>query len=271
MTNENQPQHNNKKIPIISSRMKKMTTTVLLVVVALYLASAYQTDATPDRIIEGFPNFVLFFIEDMWPPNWGYFDTAFFALLETWNIAFLATTLTAIFTLPIAFLAANNVNKNAALYHFVRLSLNVLRTIPDLVWAVLFVAIVGLGALSGMLALFFFSLGILIKFVSETIEAIDDGPMDAIRASGGNTLQVIMYGAIPQFMPQFISYTLYVLEINVRASIVLGFVGAGGIGYLLQQQLSVFRYDNISTVIVITFLGVTLIDWISTVLRKRLV
>ncbi|WP_054636040.1 MULTISPECIES: phosphonate ABC transporter, permease protein PhnE [Bacillaceae] len=268
MTKDSQHQ---KRIPVIPASSKRNITMILFVVVALYIAAAIQTDAYPDRIIEGLPHAISFFIDDMWPPNWGYFESVLFGLLESWNIALLATTLSAIFCLPIAFIAAGNINKNFFFYHATRLALNVLRTIPDLVWAVLFVAIVGLGALSGMIALFFFSLGILVKFVSETIESIDEGPLDAVRATGGNIFQVIWYGAIPQILPQYVSYTLYLLEINVRASIVLGFVGAGGIGLLLNQQLAVFNFGNVSMIIFVTFIGVTIIDTISTVFRKRLV
>ncbi|WP_018922359.1 phosphonate ABC transporter, permease protein PhnE [Salsuginibacillus kocurii] len=262
---------NTNRIPVLPSKTKKTTTLVFAVVLLLYTMSVIQTEAYPHQIITNIPIVVDFFIDDMLPPNPSYFADSFFALLETWNIALLSTTLSALFCLPIAFVAAGNINRNWALYHTTRFSLNVLRTIPDIIWAVLFVAFVGLGALSGVLALFFFSLGIIVKLVSETIEAIDPGPQEAIRAAGGNLLQVIWFGAIPQILPQFASYTLYVLEINVRASIVLGFVGAGGIGQLLERQISVFNYGNISMVILVTFVAVTIIDTVSTSIRKRLV
>ena len=109
------------------------------------------------------------------------------------------------------------------------------------------------------------------KLLSETIESIDKGPLEAIRATGGNVFQVIRYGAMPQILPHFTSYSLYVLEINVRASIVLGFVGAGGVGQILRQQLNLFNYANVSTIIIMTFLAVTVIDVISTRIRERLV
>ncbi|WP_241657725.1 PhnE/PtxC family ABC transporter permease [Anaerobacillus alkaliphilus] len=119
--------------------------------------------------------------------------------------------------------------------------------------------------------MFLFSLGILVKLISETVEAIDPGPLEAIRATGGNIIQIIWFGAIPQILPQYVSYSLYVLEINVRASVVLGFVGAGGVGLILKQQLSLFNYGNVSTIIFLTFVGVTVIDVVSTNVRKRLV
>ncbi|SDY94262.1 phosphonate transport system permease protein [Evansella caseinilytica] len=260
-----------KRIPIIPLKQKLFTVGVLVVVLSLYAAASIFTGSSPARFMNGIPEMFNFIINDLIPPNWSYYERVFPALLETWNIALLSTSLAVVFSLPISFLAAGNINKKLWLYHPVRFALNVLRTIPDMILAVMFVAIVGLGALAGVYALFFFSLGILIKLISETVEAIDPGPLEAIRATGGNILQIIWFGALPQILPQYVSYSLYVLEINVRASLVLGFVGAGGIGLILKQQMSLFNYGNIAMIIFITFIGVTIIDTLSTSLRKRLV
>lgn len=261
----------NKRIPIVPARTKIILSIIVLVVFSLYMLAAYLTEAYPDRIIRGLPHVISFVIDDLFPPNWAYYPVVTRRLLETWNIALLSTTLAVIFCLPISFIAARNINRFTVIYHIVRFLLNVLRTIPDLILAVIFVTIVGLGALAGVYALFLFSLGILVKLISETVEAIDPGPLEAIRATGGNIIQIIWFGAVPQILPQYVSYSLYVLEINVRASIVLGFVGAGGVGLILRQQLSMFNYGNVSTIILLTFIGVTVIDVISTNVRKRLV
>lgn len=255
---------------LTTKRFKWYLAITIGIVVVLYIMSAIQTKAYPDRVIEGLPIIFRFMIDDLWPPNWGYFPRVALSLVETWNMALFSTTLAMIFALPLSFLAASNVNNNKRFYQFMRSFLNFLRTIPEIILAVLFVALVGIGAVSGILALAVFSLGILAKLVSETIEAIDQGPLDAIRASGGNAIQVITYGVMPQILPQFASYTLYVLEINVKASVVLGFVGAGGIGIILRQQLNMFNYDRVATIIFVTFLAITLIDWVSNSLRGRL-
>lgn len=260
-----------KKIPIVPVKTKITLTIIILAVVSLYMLAAIVTEAYPDRVIKGFPHIFNFVVDDLFPPNWSYYPVVTRRLLETWNIALLSTTLAIIFCLPISFVAARNINRLQPVYHTVRFILNVLRTIPDLILAVIFVTIVGLGALAGVYALFLFSLGILVKLISETVEAIDPGPLEAIRATGGNIIQIIWFGAIPQILPQYVSYSLYVLEINVRASIVLGFVGAGGVGLIMKQQLSLFRYDNVSTIIFLTFVGVSIIDIASTNFRKRLV
>src|SRR5690625_4532015 len=123
-----------------------------------------------------------------------------------------------------------NIASFKPLYYITSTCLNILRTIPDLVLAVIFVGLFGVGVLSGIFALIIFSLGILAKLVGETVEAVDMDPLEAMRASGGNTLQVIFFGLVPQMLPQFTAFVLYVFEINIRASVVLGLVGAGGIG-----------------------------------------
>jgi|SRR5690625_4670549 len=259
------------KIPLIAQKTKRQITGIFVLVILLYIASAFITNAYPNRILDGLPIIYHFIIHDLLPPNWSYYTSVLKRLLETWNIALLSSTISAIVCLPLSFLAARNINRNTIFYSIVRFGFNILRTIPDLVLAVIVVAIVGLGALSGMLTLFIFSLGILAKLLSETIEAIDPGPLEAIRATGGNVFQVIAYGAIPQIMPHYASYSLFILEINVRASVVLGFVGAGGIGMILKQQLALFNYGNAAIIIMVTFIVVSAIDIISNNLRERLV
>jgi phosphonate transport system permease protein len=260
-----------KRIPVVPARTKATFTSILVIVFGLYLGSAYFTKAYPDRIIEGMPIVIDFIIHDLIPPNWGYMDKVLVKLVETWNMALLATTLSAIFALPISFLAASNINKSKGFYRTVRFLLNILRTIPELILAVILVALMGIGALAGIGALFIFSLGILAKLISETIEAIDPNPLEAIRATGGNIIQVIWYGVMPQILPHFTSYSLYVLEINVRASVVLGFVGAGGIGLILKHQLALFNFGNVSTIVIMTFIAVTIIDFVSNRIRERFI
>ncbi|MBP3039276.1 phosphonate ABC transporter, permease protein PhnE [Bacillaceae bacterium Marseille-Q3522] len=265
------PGSKGKKIPLIHARTKSLITSIIVVVALLYIVAAFHTGASPDEFIQGFPTIIEFIVKDLYPPNWSYTGKVLTSIIETWNIALISTTLSAIFALPLSFLASRNINKNKWLYQFVRIFQNIIRTIPDMIMAVLFVAVIGLGALAGVGALFVFSLGILAKMISETIEAIDPNPLEAIRATGGNIIQVIWYGALPQILPLYTSYTLYVLEINVRASVVLGLVGAGGIGLILKQQLSLFNYGNVSTIVVLTFFAVVIIDFVSNQIRRRLV
>ncbi|WP_202081068.1 phosphonate ABC transporter, permease protein PhnE [Caldalkalibacillus salinus] len=260
-----------KRIPLIPLKKKIYFLLIALIIGTFYIYSAVRTNASVPRLLEGIPDIYDFFINDLFPPSVSYYKTAGLSLLETWNMALLSTSVAAIVCLPFSFLAASNINKNVYLYQVVRFGLNVLRTIPEIILALIFVAMVGYGPFPGILALIFFSMGILAKLISETVEAIDPGPLEAIRATGGNVIQVICYGVIPQIIPHYVSYTLYVLEINVRASIVLGFVGAGGVGQLILEQMGWLNFDRVAMIILMTFVAVVIIDTVSTRLRERLV
>lgn len=243
---------------------------IIAVVVTLYILAVIATDSNPIRVIEGFEHIWNFVKDDLFPPNLDYFTRVWEPLLETWNIAIFGTTFGALLALPVSFLAAGNITTNKYLYRIFRFIFNIIRTVPEVILAVLFVALVGIGDVSGILALTVLTVGIIGKLLSESIESIDPGPIEAIQASGGNKLQVIRYAVLPQVLPQYVSYTLYSLEINVKASVILGFVGAGGIGIILRQQLAMFNYDRVATIILTIFIVVTIIDFISNRVRERL-
>ncbi|WP_408009602.1 phosphonate ABC transporter, permease protein PhnE [Pseudalkalibacillus sp. A8] len=266
------PVHTN-QVPtsLVSKDAKLRMNIIMLVVLGFYILSSVMTNSSILRFDADFFANVWNMIVQLFPPNWSYAGVVVDKLLETIKMALIATTIAGILCIPFSLLAASNIVQNKFLYNFIKMFLNIMRTIPELILAVVFVGLFGIGVFGGILALIIFSLGILAKLISETIEAIDMNPLEAIRASGGNTLQVIWYAVVPQVLPQFVSFTLYVFEINVRASVVLGFVGAGGIGLILQQQLNFLSYQNVSTIIVITFIVVVIIDYISNKLRGRLV
>lgn len=258
------------KIRLVSPKFVLKTIISLTVVFLLYLAALYRTSADPIRLIRGFGIIWDMVFTDLLPPDWSYFSTSFEYLIETWNIALLSTTFASIIALPLTFLASNNINKNPYFYRFVRTILNFLRTIPDIILAILVVAFIGMGSVSGIVALSIFTSGILAKMLSETAEGISQGPLDAIMASGGNKLQIIRYGVIPQILPYYASYALYVLEMNVKASVVLGFIGAGGIGQLLNRNMKFFRYDRLSMILLVLFVTITTIDFVSNKVRGYL-
>lgn len=258
------------KIHIVSRTFVIRMVLIVAVVLLLYLASLYVTGADPVRLIQGITILWEMIFTDFLPPDWSYFSTSFKYLVETWNIALLSTTFAAIIALGLTFLASNNINKNPRFYSLVRAGLNFLRTIPDLILAILVVAFLGMGSISGIIALTIFSSGILAKMLSETTEGINQGPLDAMMASGGNKLQIIRYGVMPQILPYYVSYTLYVLEMNVKSSVVLGFIGAGGIGQLLNRNMSFFRYDRLAMILIVLFAAITIIDYISNRLRGYL-
>ncbi|KFM98787.1 phosphonate ABC transporter, permease protein PhnE [Bacillus clarus] len=256
-----------KTIPKPPSRLKHMLT-VLLVGLLLW-GSSVQVDASFSKFITGFPN-MIDLLKEMVAPDWGYFQVITTAILDTIRMAIIGTTLGAILAIPLALLAASNVFSNMALYGPARFVLNLIRTIPDLLLAAIFVAIFGIGPLPGILALTFFSVGLVAKLLYESIESIDPGPLEAMTAVGANKVQWIVYAVIPQVKAHFISYVLYTFEVNVRAAAVLGLVGAGGIGLYYDRTLGFLQYQQTASIIMYTLVVVLLIDYISTVLREKL-
>lgn len=148
--------------------------------------------------------------------------------------------------------------------------LNLVRTIPDLLFAAVFVAVFGIGPLAGIIALSFFSFGLIAKLSYESIEAINPGPLEAMTTVGANKLQWIHFGVVTQILPQFIACLLYTFEINIRAAAVLGLVGAGEIGLYLDRTLNWLRYDQTASIILFTLTIVLLIDFVSTKIREKL-
>jgi phosphonate transport system permease protein len=237
---------------------------------ALLLAAiAWHIEANPARLVRGAP-WMWDFLRRMVPPDLRVLPSALAGAVSTIEIALLGTGLAAALAVPLGFLSARNVAP-PTLYYGVRTALNFFRSIDTLVYALLFVAAVGLGPFPGMLAVVAYTTTSLAKLYSETIEGIEPGPVDAIRATGATRLQVLRYGILPQVLPLFLSYVLYRFESNVRAATVLGFVGAGGIGLYLQTYLRMIDYPAASTVLLVTVVMVMLVDFASARIRARLV
>lgn len=242
-------------------------TGIVAVVVLAY--TAWDTGSDPIRFARGVP-YLLDFLRRMVPPDLRVLPSALAGALTTFEIALLGTAVAAVVALPLGFLSARNVAA-PPLFLPVRVALNFVRSVDTLVWALLFVAAVGLGAFPGVLAVVAYTTTSLAKLYSETIEGIERGPVDAIVATGATRLQVLRFGVLPQVLPLFLSYVLYRLETNIRAATVLGFVGAGGIGFYLQTHLRMIDYAAASTVLLVTVAMVMVVDWISSRLRARLV
>lgn len=242
---------------------------IAAVVIGIFFLSAQQTGLEAGRLAGELPTIVEFTL-GLFPPDWSYIGPSIGPLLETLQIAIIATTVGAIFAVPAGFAAARNVMGNPFGYRGTRLVLSVFRTLPEVIVAAVFVAAVGLGALAGIMALTLFTFGFIAKLFSESIESVDPGPVEAIRASGGNTVQVAWHGILPQVLPQFASYSLYSFEVNVRIAVILGIVGAGGIGQIMMREFQFLRYPQLATIILVIFVAVVLIDILSTTLRSRL-
>lgn len=248
--------------------MSRSRATLLTALVILGLA-AWDTGADPVRFARGIP-WMLDFVRRMIPPDLAVLPAALEGALKTVEIAVLGTAASAGLAVPLGFLSARNVVPRAVFYP-ARAVLNFLRSIDTLVYALLFVAAVGLGPFPGVLAVVAYTTTSLAKLYSETIEGIDPGPADAITATGATRLQVLRFGVLPQVLPLFLSYILYRLESNIRAATILGFVGAGGIGFYLQTYLRMIDYPAASTVLMVTVAMVMVVDFASSRLRARLV
>lgn len=204
-------------------------------------------------------------------PDWSFFPRTVAPLLETLQMAVIATAVSGVLALPLSLWAARTTNPNRVLRGSVRAVLNVVRAVPDLLYASVLVAMVGVGALPGILALVLFDVGIVVKLVSEQIEASDTGALEAGLAAGGTQTQVNRAVAVPDLLPGFVTQLLYVLELNVRASSVLGLVGAGGLGLLIDAVRSFYRYDQLSLIILEILVVVLVLEAVSSAARRRLV
>jgi phosphonate transport system permease protein len=273
------------------------TVLVLALLVAAFYWGVQGTKASPAELIDGLPN-IWNFIERMFPPQFETqtkvletpaltlpligvtlptissgidypYPTIFNAIIETIQIAIIGTTLAIVISAPFAVFAARNIAP-PPLYGLTRLLLNANRAIPDLIFALIFVAAVGLGPFGGVLALAIGSIGFMAKVYAESIEAIDPQQVLAVRATGANRLQTIVYAMVPQAMPMIASYSLLLFESNVRSATMLGIVGAGGIGFELQKFMSLFQYQLLTGALIVIIIVVTIIDRASDRIRKSI-
>jgi phosphonate transport system permease protein len=258
----------------------------VLAILAAYAWGFAGTQASPAELARGIPNMVDF-VRRLNPPQWqtlpvtvalpGLAATVvpvpeiLFAILETLQMALIGTTAAVVLALPVALLAARNTAPHSLVYQTTRLLLNAKRAIPDIVFALVFVAAVGLGPFSGVLALAIGSFGSLAKVYAEAIEAIDPQPVLAIRATGADRAQTFVFGVIPQALPLMASYTLLYFEQNVRSATILGIVGAGGVGFVLSRYMALFQYQRLMGALILIVVAVTLIDRFSDALRKRII
>jgi len=210
------------------------------------------------------------FIGDFLKPD--FTDLGLFVekMVETVQIALWGSVLSILVGVPCGLLSSNNIAPVWIVQPMRRL-MDAARAINELVFAILFVAAVGLGPFAGVMALFIHNLGVISKLFSEAVEAIDPRPVEGIRATGASRLQQVIYGVIPQVLPLWSSFSLYRFETLVRSATVLGIVGAGGIGFTFYESFRAFQYDRAAAVIIVVVVVVSLIDILSSQLRKRLI
>lgn len=262
--------------PSVQEQLKPRWRTTLInglvaLIVALLLAVSYYPAEVQNwtYLFTDAGNMAVF-IGDFLEPNFTDIDIFVVKMIETVQIALWGTFLSILFGIPLSLLASNNIAPFWVVQPVRRL-MDAARAINELVFAILFVAAVGLGPFAGVMALFVHNLGIISKLFSEAVEAIDPRPVEAIRTTGAGRIQEIIYGVIPQVLPLWTSFSLYRFETNVRSATVLGIVGAGGIGFTFYESFRAFQYDRASAIIIVVVIAVSLIDILSAQLRKRLV
>lgn len=213
-------------------------------------------------VLEAIPNIEW---EQLWSPR------TIGPFLDTLRVAVLATIAGAIVSLPLALWSTGIGAPNRIVQAIARNLSSLIRSLPDIIWALLFVAAVGTGDLAGLLALFFFSIAVISKLTADTVDGIDLGPIEAADASGATHTQRLGTAVVPQILPAYASYVLYSFELNLRGSAVLGLVGAGGIGERIDDFKNLLRWDRLWAIVVLFVIVVFVVDRLSTLLRRRLV
>ncbi len=241
-----------------------------LIVGGIYWWSIKGTNFNLSQLVEGGP-YMADFLRRMFPPDISILPRAITAAAETVQIAILGTTLAVIFAFPLGFLAAETMSCEPAIYNTFRGVANVCRGVSEIVWALLFVATVGLGPFPGVLALMVHSTGALTKFFAEAIENIHEETISTMMSTGASRIQIIFQGIIPEILPNFIGSVMYYFEHNIRAATVLGIVGAGGIGFELLTSLKLFKYREVLTIVLVMLILITLVDKLNSTIRKKVI
>jgi phosphonate transport system permease protein len=240
-----------------------------LLVLAVYWACFRFAEVDLERLVRGLPR-LLNWAARSWPPDFSDPETLFTRAAETLAMATLGTTLGSAIAIPICLLAANNTTPNVVTYNASRIFLNVLRGIDSFVFALLFVAAVGLGPFAGLLGIGVHSAGSIAKLWSEAVETAVAGPVEAATLTGASKIKVFVFALLPDVMPSLVSTLLYIWEFNVRASTVLGIVGAGGIGQELKNNIDLLDFPRVFAIVSVILVMVTVIDRISAWIRRWL-
>lgn len=250
-------------------RIFRWAITLVIIIPAIW--SALGLNVSLERLAEA-PGDIWIIVRQLVPPDMSAdaLQRAVPKMLESLYIAWIGTIIGAVFSFPLAFLAAKNVTP-AWMSNGVRQVLNAIRAVPELLVAMVLIPVTGLGPWTGTLAIGIHSIGTLGKLSSEVIEGIDPGPVQAVASAGGTWMQRMRFAIIPQVMPNIVAYWLYRFEVNIRASAVLGIVGAGGIGAELVSQLRFRDFARAGTVLFITVVVVLLVDMVSGRLRRRII
>ncbi|UZI32825.1 phosphonate ABC transporter, permease protein PhnE [Streptomyces sp. VB1] len=252
-------------------RTAAMGAVITAVVVAAHLIAWDTTGMSFGALAEGWRGMADFLGEAI-PPDlsWEVLRPSLEGALVTLWIGLLGTTLSIPFSLVLALLAARGTAPSTAVYQAARSLLSFLRAVPDVVFALIFVTAVGLGPFPGVLALLLHNVGVMGKLWAEALEDADPGPVQVLRSAGASRIQIAAHALLPTVTPQLTGLLMYRLDVNVRSSLVLGLVGAGGIGFLINQSIKLFKFDEMLTHILVVLVLIVAVDRLSATVRRRL-
>ena len=240
---------------------------IIGLIIAIVVAASYNIDANPVDFVEGLPNLAII-AEELTEIEPKLFETAFYSMFETIQMAFIGTIVGVAIALPLSMFAARNLNSKWV-YAPVRVILAAIRTFPSILWAILFVIMVGLGTFAGVLAIIMYTIGFVAKLQYESIETVDTDPMDAVSSIGVSKWQLVRYVVLPESAPHLLSQILYMFDYNVRQSSILGLVGAGGIGFYIINYIKFFEYGKAAVFMLVVLVAVLIIDWVSVKIRDK--
>ena len=240
---------------------------VMGIIIALLVVVSFDIGADPLLFVDGIPNLAIV-VEEMLLVEPKYIPDALWAMVETIEMAFIGTMVGVAIALPLSMLAARNLNSKFV-YAPIRALLAAIRTFPSILWALLFVIMVGTNPFAGVLAIIMYTVGFVAKLQYETIETIDSDPMDAVSSIGVSKIQLIRYVVIPESASHLLGQVLYMFDYNVRQTSILGLVGAGGIGFYIINFIKFFEYGKAAIFMLVVLIVVLAIDWISVKIRDK--
>ena len=255
----------------LATRLKLIA--LLLLGLAVFIFGLYHIDFSLFRIFKGLNKLGEILVLMLPPdPGWhGPFRDYMVAMVETVAIAFLGTLIAALLAFPLGFLAARNTTVHRLVLLVARRSCDTLRSVDMLIWALIWINVVGLGPFAGVMAIICADIGSFGKLYSEAIETADRKAVDGVASTGGNRLHQIRFGILPQVLPVMLSQVLYFFESNTRSATIIGIIGAGGIGLILSEQIRMLEFQPLAFVILLVLVTVMLIDMLSTKLRTALI
>ena len=252
----------------VRRRRSRAPLIVLLLALAIYW-SLRMTGFDMGLVIRKFSKMVDL-LSKIFQPDWSFFPKVVSPLLDTIKMSVLGTVIGCALALPVAILSSSNINHSVVIVSIFRFILGLIRTLPTLIIALVCALIFSLGTFSGTVAIAIFTFGIVAKMLFESIETIDMGPFEAMEALGANKFQAFWSACVPKILPVYLSHSLYCFEMNVRASAILGYVGAGGLGITINERIGWRDYNSLGMVLLSLFVVVVAIDFFSEYLRKKL-